>query len=225
MPQLREAIQDVLIIGAGGHGAVVLDIILAAGIYRPIGFIDADPTQIGKMIGGVPILGPMNLLPKLKQPVRRAIVAIGDNRARLTYAAKLVQGGFELINAIHPTAHVSPTAILGRNVVMAAGSIVSTSARIGDSVLVNTGAVIDHECEVGEGVHVGPGAKLAGRVRVGSGAFIGMGACVIQCLSIGNEAIVGAGAVVVRDVPDQDTVVGIPARSMRRPTGERLMGP
>ena len=92
MSHSQEARQDVLIIGAGGHGAVVLDILIAAQIYRPIGFIDADPTQIGKMIGDVPILGPMNLLPKLKQKVHRAIVAIGVGSMPAAAAALLTEG-------------------------------------------------------------------------------------------------------------------------------------
>ncbi len=217
MSHTQESAGDLLIIGAGGHGAVVLDIVLAAGLYRPIGFIDADPAQAGKRIDGVPVLGPMNLLPKLKQKARFAIVAIGDNRARVSYAAKLRQAGFELVNAIHPTAHVSHTATVGHNLVIAAGAIVSTSVRIGDSVLINTGAIVDHECEIGDGVHLGPGCKLAGRVRIATGAFVGIGACVIQCLRVGEEAIVGAGAVVIRDVADRDTVIGVPARSMQRP--------
>jgi sugar O-acyltransferase (sialic acid O-acetyltransferase NeuD family) len=208
---------DLLIVGAGGHGAVVLDIIRAATVYRPVGFIDADSTQTGKLIDGVPVLGAPNLLPKLKQQVRHAIVAIGDNRARRGYAARLGAAGFDLVNVIHPRAHISATATLGRNIVMAAGAIISTAARVCDSVLLNTAAVVDHECEVEEGVHIGPGAKLAGRVRVGPGAFIGMGACVIQCLSVGEEAIVGAGAVVVRDVEPHTTVVGVPARDVNRP--------
>ena len=216
MAHSLETSREVLIVGAGGHGAVVLEILRAAGTYQPMGFIDADPAQAGKLIDGVPVLGPMNLLPKLKQKVRLAIVAIGDNRARRTYAAKLAHEGFELVNAIHPTAHVSPSATIGRNIVMAAGAIISTAARVADSVLINTAAVIDHECEVGAGVHLCPGAKLAGRVRVGAGAFIGMGACVIQCLSVGEESVIGAGAVVVRDVDAHDTVVGVPARSTRR---------
>ena len=217
MPQPQQTLEDVLIVGAGGHGAVVLDILLAAGIYRPMGFIDADPAQTGNIIAGVPVLGPLNLLPKLKQKVRRAIVAIGDNRTRRTYADKLRKEGFELVNAIHPMSHASPSATIGRNVVMAAGSIAGTLARIGDSVILNTAAVVDHECEIAEGAHLCPGAKLAGRVRVGTGAFIGLGACVIQCLYVGEESIIGAGAVVVRDVDAHDTVVGVPARSTKRP--------
>lgn len=208
---------ELLIVGAGGHGAVVLDVVRAGGRYRPVGFLDADPTLVGRQIGGVAVLGPLNLLPKVRQQVKHAIVAIGDNRVRRSVAQKLVQAGFELATVIHPAAVVSATAIIGRNVVVAAGAVVSTSARLGDSVIVNTGAVVDHECEIGEGAHVGPGANLAGRVQVEAGAFIGLGANVIQCLRIGTEATVGAGAVVLRDVEAGTTVAGVPARVLHRP--------
>ena len=206
---------DVLIIGAGGHGAVVLDVLRAQGLYRPVGFIDAEPSLTGKVIGGVSVLGPLNLLPKLRGKVGKAIIAIGDNRIRWSYARKLAGDGFELINAIHPSAWISQTASLGTNIVVCAGAIVSTSARIADSVLINTGALIDHECIIGEAVHLGPACKLAGRVEVERGAFVGIGACVIQCLKIGSHAIVGAGAVVICDVAESDTVVGVPAKSLK----------
>src|SRR5437588_8173180 len=121
MPQSQQSPVDLLIVGAGGHGAVVLDIVRAAGFHRPVGFIDADPALVGKMIDDVPVLGPFNLIQKLKPTIRYAIVAIGDNRARRSYAGKLAAAGFELVNAIHPRAHVSVSAALGRNIVMAAG--------------------------------------------------------------------------------------------------------
>jgi UDP-perosamine 4-acetyltransferase len=209
----------VLIVGAGGHGAVVLDILRAGGRYEPAGFIDADPALAGRAVGGVPVLGPLNLLPKLRSQFAGAVVAIGNNRVRRGYAAKLLAAGVELINAIHPSAVISSTATLGHNVVVAAGAIVGTGAKVGHSALLNTGCIIDHECEIGEAAHVGPGAKLAGRVRVGPGALVGLGACVLPCLQVGDEATVGAGAVVLRDVERGSTVVGVPARVIepRRP--------
>ncbi len=209
---------ELVIIGAGGHGKVVLDIVRAAGRYEPVAFLDADPAVAGASVGGVPVLGgPVNLLPRLRQQerVRHAIVAIGDNRARLGYAQLLRAHGFEPVNAVHPTAFVSPTATLGLNVVVAPNASIITDARIGDSAIVNTAAVVDHECEFAAGVHVGPGARLAGRVRVATGAFVGLGANVIQCRSIGRFAMVGAGAVVLEDVPDYATAVGVPARVVR----------
>lgn len=209
---------DVLLLGAGGHGKVVLDILRAAGQYKPIGFVDADPSLADTSVGGLPVLGQVNVLTKLKQKhkLKSAIVSIGDNRARRTYATLLLEHGYELINAIHPAAIVSPTARLGRNVVIAAGAVVCTDAQIGDSVIVNTSAVVDHECRIGEGSHIGPGALLAGRVNVGTGAFIGLGAKVIQCLTIGENAIIGAGAAVIQDIPAHATAVGVPARLIKR---------
>ena len=207
---------ELVLIGAGGHGKVVLDIVRAEGRYDPVGFIDADPSLAGSTVSDLPVLGPANLLPKLRgRGVRHAIIAIGDNRTRLRYARHLEEAGFELASAVHPAAFVSPRAALGRNVVVAPRAAVVTEARIGDSTVVNTGSVVDHECDVGPGVHVGPGAHLAGRVRVGEGAFVGLGANVIQCLSVGRYAMVGSGAVVTRDVPDFATVVGVPARVVR----------
>jgi UDP-perosamine 4-acetyltransferase len=207
---------DVVIVGAGGHGKVVLDILRTQGTYTPIGFLDADPSLMGRKIHGLPVLGQVNLLPRLKaQKVRAACIAIGDNRTRAQYARMLADHGFDLVNAIHPSAVVSPTAVLGTNVVIAAGAVVGTDANIGDNVIVNTGSIVDHECEVGESAHICPAAALAGRATVGMGAFIGLGARVIQCVTIGPHAIVGAGSVVLRDVPELATVVGVPARVIK----------
>ena len=205
-----------VIVGAGGHGKVVLDILLAAAQYKPVGFLDADPALTDSYVAGLPVLGSINAIAILRrQRVRHAVVAIGDNRTRVEYAALLAGQGITLVNAVHPRAFVSPTATLGRNVIVAAQAAVGTEARVGNSAVVNTGAVVEHECDVGEGAHVCPGAALAGRVRVGRGAFVGAGARVIQCRAVGEYATVGAGAVVIRDVLDATTVVGVPARPVR----------
>jgi sugar O-acyltransferase (sialic acid O-acetyltransferase NeuD family) len=206
---------DVLIVGAGGHGKVVLDILRAEGHYRPIGFLDADPALTGSSVHGLPILGQINLLPKLRQKAQKAIVAIGDNRTRASYADLVRQQGWDLVSAIHPTASVSPTATLGINVVVAAGAVVGTDAELADNVIINTAAVVDHECQIGNAAHICPAAALAGRVRVGEMAFVGLGCRVIQCLTIGSQSTIGAGAVVLEDVPEYATVVGVPARVVK----------
>jgi sugar O-acyltransferase (sialic acid O-acetyltransferase NeuD family) len=207
---------DVVIVGAGGHGKVVLDILRAMDQHRIAGFLDADATLAGNVIGGAKVLGHVNLLPKLRmQKIRGAIIAIGDNRVRASYAKLVLDAKLELINAIHPAATVSPTATLGKNVVVAARATVCTEAKVGDSVIANTGCIIDHECEVGPAAHICPGALLAGRARVGAGAFVGLGARILPCLSVGEFAVVGAGTTVLRDVLPGTTVVGTPARVIK----------
>jgi sugar O-acyltransferase (sialic acid O-acetyltransferase NeuD family) len=211
---------DVVIIGAGGHGKVVLDIIQAAGKHRVVGFLDADPALAGSQINGVPVLGQMNQVVRLKQQkIRGAIVAIGDNRVRVSYAALLAEHSVDLITAIHPAAVVANSARIGHNAVVAAGAVLAASAAVAHSAILNTGCIVDHECELEAGVHICPGALLAGRVRVGAGAFIGLGAKILPCLSIGKGSIVGAGAVVLKDVPEGVTVVGVPARMLEKAAG------
>jgi len=208
---------ETIIVGAGGHGKVVLDILRAGGKYKPVGFIDADPRLANTRVGDLPVFGAIHLLGRLKtqHKIKAAIIAIGDNRARAGYVSNLVDLGLDLVNAVHPAASVSASARLGKNVVVAAGAVICTEAIIEDLSIINTSAVVDHECEVGRASHICPGALLAGRVRIGSGCLIGMGAKVIQCLSVGDETTVGAGAVVLKDLPARVTAVGVPARVIR----------
>lgn len=204
---------DVILIGAGGHGRVVLDAIRSAGLHRVVGFLDADETLAGTKVADVPVLGHPNHLAKHRGKAKGAFVSVGDNNARLSYARMLADAGLELVTVVHPAAAVSRSAKLGRNTIVAVNATVGVDAVIGDSAIINTAAVVDHECVIADAVHVAPGALLAGRVKVGQAAFIGMGAKVIQCLTVGDRAVVGAGAVVIKDVPPNLTVVGVPARA------------
>jgi sugar O-acyltransferase (sialic acid O-acetyltransferase NeuD family) len=209
---------DIVIIGAGGHGKVVLDILQSGSQYRAVGFLDANPKLVGTVVGGLPVFGAIHLVGRIRQQHRigGAIVAIGDNRARAGYVDNIAAQGIELINAIHPSAVVAKSAVLGRNVVVAAQAVICTETRIGDCVTINTAATVDHECEIADSVHVCPGAHLAGRVRIGARSMVGLGANVLQCLTIGEDSIIGAGTVVLRDVPAGSTVVGVPGKIIRR---------
>jgi sugar O-acyltransferase (sialic acid O-acetyltransferase NeuD family) len=217
--------EKIIIIGAGGHGRVVLDILRAAKTYEPIGFLDSNPDLAGRKIDGLTILGDVEKLESLANQVDGAIVAIGDASIRRYYAELVESFDVPLLNAIHPSANIAGNAIIGKNVVIAAGALVCAHCQIGNSVILNTGSIVDHESMVANSAHICPGAKLAGRVLVESGAYIGIGATVIQNVRIGTDAVVGAGAVVIRDVPPAVTVVGVPARIIKRKFSEPVRFP
>lgn len=206
-----------LILGAGGHGRVVLDILLQARQHSVVGFLDNNSDVHGRRVDGIPVLGGIDNLNALNAELEidGVIIAIGDNGVRRGLARQVEQAGVELISAVHPSATLAHNAGVGRNVVIAAGTVVCANCQIGDSVILNTGCIIDHQTMIGEGSHVCPGVRIAGRVKVEPGVFIGIGATVIPKVTLGCESMIGAGAVVLEDVPPMATVVGVPARSVR----------
>ena len=207
---------ETIILGAGGHGRVVLDILQQAKSCKPVAFLDSNPALHGRRVDGLPVLGDTSQLPDLeRRGVRRAIIAIGDNGVRRAMGHLLEQNGFELVNAIHPSAQLATSVSLGKGVVIAAGALVCAHCQIGDYSILNTGCIVDHESMIGTSAHICPGVRLAGHVTVESGAFIGIGATIIQNVHVGFEAVVAAGAVVVRNVDPMTTVVGVPARVIK----------
>ncbi|HEV7159122.1 MAG TPA: acetyltransferase [Caulobacteraceae bacterium] len=204
----------VVILGAGGHARVVIELIIASG-GTVAALTDRDPTP--REVLGVPVVGDDAALEGLyAHGLRHAFIAIGDNAARLAARAIVDTLGFSLVNAVSPRAIVSPSATLARGVAVMAGAVINAGAGIADLAIINTGAVVDHECQLGAACHIGPGAVLAGAVSIGERAQIGAGATVTPGRSIGVGAIVGAGACVVGDVAEGATVVGVPARALRR---------
>lgn len=202
----------IAIYGAGGHAKVACDIFKINNV-EVVGFIDGNSVGHGTMVMGLPVLGGEEVFPQLKeQGVTGIFIAIGNNKVRVMIAEKSREAGFEIVNAIHPTAIISPYASIGNGVMIASGAIVCTEVKIGNHVIINTGASVDHECNIEEGSHICPGVRLAGRVEIGKCTQVGIGSSVIQGITIGEHATIGAGSVVVRNIPSYVTAFGCPAR-------------
>jgi sugar O-acyltransferase (sialic acid O-acetyltransferase NeuD family) len=140
-------------------------------------------------------------------------IAIGDNTIREKIYNHLASKKLSPTNAIHATAVIDSTATIAANGVMvAANATINPLVQIGKGVICNTNCSIDHECIINDFAHIAPGAVLCGNVTIGTKTFVGANAVIKQGITIGNNCMIGAGAVVVRDVPDEATVVGVPAK-------------
>jgi sugar O-acyltransferase (sialic acid O-acetyltransferase NeuD family) len=198
------------ILGASGHGKVVADTAEACGWQVIEFFDDAWP---GLSANGIwPVVGTSRDLFGRVQEFDGVVVAIGDNGIRRQKLAELKAVGAELPALIHPSSIISRHAFIGSGAVVFASVVVNAYASVGEGSILNTGCSVDHDCVLGICVHISPGARLAGAVEVGDSSWIGIGACIRQVLKVGSNVIVGAGAVVVRDISDNMTVVGVPAR-------------
>lgn len=207
--------------GATGQARVLKECVSAD--YELIALFDNDES-VASSFPGIPIFHGTGGFQKwrAKNPSKgiRFLVAIGGERGRdrLAIHDLLVGHGLEPATAIHRSSFVAPDAELGPGCQVLAMAAVAVGAVLGRETIVNTSASVDHDCRIGEGVHVAPGARLAGEVTVGDLSMIGTGAVVLPRVTIGRNVLVGAGSVVLKDVPNDSTVYGNPARKV----GERL---
>lgn len=199
--------EQVMILGASGHGKVVAEVVEAAG-DTVVGFLDDDSEK--KLCGGHPVLGPIVDAGKYK--ACRFIIAIGNNALREKIARSMKLPWY---TAIHPTAVVSPSAVLGEGTVIMPRAVINAEAKVGCHCIINTGAIVEHENRIGDYVHISPGAALGGGVSVGRETHIGIGACVRNHIAICGGCTVGAGAVVVENLEEAGVYVGVPARRKR----------
>ena len=210
-------IPKVFVYGAGGHGKVVADILLARNESCFVGFIDDRPELQGSTVLGLPICGDGPWLQNEASRHRISVaLGIGDNFARQRVAEASLACGAELLTLVHPTAAISTSACLGPGAVVMAQTAINPDAKIGSGAIVNTGASVDHDVAIEDFAHVGPKAAMGGASRLGRLSFLGIGAVMIHCVAVGARSIVGAGAVVVRDIPDDVVAIGVPARVHRR---------
>lgn len=206
--------KKIVIVCAGGQGAVVADILQrareAGSDAEPVGFVDDTPGLAGTDVLSLNVLGPVASLGDIEHDA--VIVALGDNRARREMTERLLAAGERLATAIHPRASVAPSASIGEGSMISAGAVVTPRAAIGRGVILNTKSSVDHDSVVDDFAHVSAGATVGARCHIGAEALIALGATVVSGMTVGARTIAGSGAVVVADLPAGVVAFGVPAR-------------
>lgn len=202
-----------VILGAGGHGRVVLDLLHLLGA-EVLGFTDPK-VPAGQGIDGTYCLGEDGVVLQHNPSsifLALGVGGVGETRQRLSIFDRFIAKGYVFPSLVHPAAVVAANVKVAEGSQIMAGVVVQTGSRIGRNVILNTRTSIDHDCILDDHVHVAPGAVLSGSVRVCRGAHVGAGAVIIQGIRVGEGALIAAGAVVIREVSPKTRVFGLPAR-------------
>lgn len=208
----------IIVIGASGHGKVIVEAIELENKYTVHGFVDSFK-QEGENILGYEVLGTESIIPELvKQGVTKGVIAIGDNwiRCQMYEKIKSLSPDFEFVSVIHPSAIISNYVKIGIGSVVLPSGKINTDAIIGDFCIVNTNANLGHDSIMHNFSSLAPSTTTGGNVTIGAFSAISIGANINQNITIGQHTVIGTGSAVTRHIGDYKVAYGVPAKEIRK---------
>jgi sugar O-acyltransferase (sialic acid O-acetyltransferase NeuD family) len=194
-------------------------------VYRIAGFVDDDASKWGETVNDIEVKGGVDWLRDRgdrdgpgdpgggENPC--AVMAIGDPKIRRIIARKL-DGVVEWAIVIHPTALISPYAVIGEGAVIQAGSSVGPNVTVGVHYCMNLYSTLGHDATLGDYVSVMSHCDITGYDVLGDGVYVATSVAIIPGVTIGENAFISAGSVVFKEVPAGVKVLGNPARAIDR---------
>ena len=218
---------NIIIVGGGGHGRVIIDIVEKSGQFNLLGILDAQ-LPLGANVFGYEVLGNDGDLVKLivQRHVQGVVIAVGDNwmRSKVTRSILLAAPHLAFPNAIHPAAQIGRSVCLGHGNVVMAGAVINIGATIGNFCILNTNCSVDHDVILGDYVSFAPNSCAGGSVEVGDYSAVCLGSNIIDRIKIGSHTVIGAGSTVLLEMPANIVAFGTPALKIRdRSAGDKYL--
>ena len=193
---------NIIIIGNGGHAISCIDVIEAEKKFKILGLVTAKHAVKNQKIKYSSIGNDVDLK-KLFKKTKFAFIGIGfikDSDKRFNLFKKLKKIGFYLPVVTSPTSYKSNQSTVDEGTILMHNSFVNSQVKIGKNCIVNTGSIIEHEAIIGDNVHISTSAVVNGAVKIGSGSFIGSNSVIKEGVKIGKDCIVSAGSFLRRDL-------------------------
>lgn len=207
-----------LIIGAKGFAKEVLEVCHQNNQLGDLCFYDdVNEDVVGLLYNQFRIIKSLHEAEKhFKNVGSSFILGIGGPAFREMIYQKFYSIGGNLKSTI------SNTAVIGsyNNIISEGCNIMQLACLtndifLGKGVIINQLSSIGHDVQIGDFAEVCPNVSISGNCMIGEKTFIGTSATILPKVTIGKNVIVGAGSVVNKDVPDNATVVGIPAKIIK----------
>jgi sugar O-acyltransferase (sialic acid O-acetyltransferase NeuD family) len=212
-------VTPLVVVGAGGFGREVLDVVDAinaaagAGVWDVVGVVDDAPSDLNLARlerRGVAYQGTVDGL-LAERWDGHYVIGIGSPRVRRALAERLDAAGLHAATLVHPTVTQGFDVEIGQGSVLCAGARLTTNIRLGRHVHLNPNVTVGHDTVLGNHVSMNPASSVSGDCLIEDGVLIGVAAVVLNGLRVGPNVVIGGSACVVRDVAPGQTVVGVPA--------------
>ena len=210
--------QQLVVLGAGGFGREVLDVVDAVNGSRPATapafevlavLDDGKPDPASLEAFGVPLLGRIEALHDLPLEVGY-VIGIGSPQIR-----RAIDQAFQARPCpvlVHPSVTMGRDVHLGPGTVVCAGARLTNHIRVGRHVHLNLNSTVGHDASLASYVTVSPLVAISGNVILEEGVMIGTGASLNPGITVGAASIIGSGAAVAHDIPPGVMAVGVPAK-------------
>lgn len=204
-------LNNIVIIGSGGHTRSSINLLSSFFAIQNLSILDDSFEQdIKEIINSVPLVG----LTKDIKKDQIIFLSIGDNFIRKQYFLKYKE---QILteNVYHKNSMQEKNIKIGSSNQVYANSYINSEVIIGDNNIFNTASIIEHNSKIGNHNHISIGAKICGGVTIGDESLVGAGAIILNNLSICSNVTIGAGSVVIKDINQEGTYVGNPARRIK----------
>lgn len=213
--------RQIVVIGAGGHGRELLDVLQAWNHAHPrfphevLGVVDDNPSELNlvrlKQRGTKVLCSVDRWLSDGDRSVRY-LLGLGDSHLRRSMDRRFTAAGFTPASLVHPAAVLGSSVTVGPGGVILGGAVLATNIELGRHTHIHRCATVGHDCIIGDYVTVNPSVSVSGDCVIEDDVLLGVGSATLQGVTIHAGAIVGGAAFVVSDVPAGATVKGVPAR-------------
>ncbi|MFM7014759.1 MAG: acetyltransferase [Bacteroidota bacterium] len=208
--------KNLIIIGARGFGRELSDFAKDCEGYGKEfllkGFLDDNEIALDGFQNYPNILGSVEDYVVQENDV--FICGLGSLKWSEYYTKIIISKGGIFINLIHQEAVIRSNVVLGIGNVIGKGTLISTDVKIGNFTQIMTYCILGHDVIVGENCRIGDYSFLGGFTQVEDNVFIAVRATVLDRIKIKTWSTIGAGSVVIKNVAQNTTVFGNPAKKI-----------
>lgn len=207
-----------LIIGAKGFAKEVLEICHKNNDLENLAFYDDVNDYIdGLLYEKFPILKNIQAAKNYFKTIdHKFTIGIGNPILRKRLADKFLNIGGELTSTISSKADIGSYGIdIGNGANILDGVKISNDVTLGIAPIVYYNSIITHDVIIGDFAEISPDVKILGRATIGNFCQLGSGSIILPDIHIGDNVIIGAGSVITKDIPNNCTAVGVPAKIIK----------